>query len=146
MAEQILVLRVLLALLLYAFLGVGLYVLWRGLRQGEIEQPPAPPVARLRVETGPDTGKQTSVHAVTAIGRAADNNLVLQDLFASAYHVLIFWREQQWWLEDLESHNGTLLNGESLTQPTPLAYGDQIRIGENSVRFEAADVPHSLPR
>jgi len=109
MAEQILVLRVLLALLLYAFLGVGLYVLWRGLRQGEIEQPPAPPVARLRVETGPDTGKQTSVHAVTAIGRAADNNLVLQDLFASAYHVLIFWREQQWWLEDLESHNGTLL-------------------------------------
>lgn len=141
MAELLLALRALLALLLYAFLGVGFYVLWRGLRRGEASPISAPPAARLNVETGPDAGKQVTVHTVTAIGRADDNDLTLQDPFASAYHALIFWREQQWWLEDLESHNGTLLNSEWLTQPTPLVYGDQMRIGESIVRFEAGTPP-----
>jgi pSer/pThr/pTyr-binding forkhead associated (FHA) protein len=77
------------------------------------------------------------LRSVTAIGRADDNTLVLQDPFASAHHALILWREGRWYLEDLDSHNGTYLNGKRLADPQPLASGDRIGIGQTMVRFES---------
>ncbi len=135
MPELLLGLRLLIALVLYAFLGLVLYVLWRDLqRQGEDELT-EPPSAVLEGERG--YAGRLALRTVTALGRAADNHLILEDPFASAYHALLFWREGTWWLEDLGSHNGTLLNGEPLNNgPSRLVQGDQIRIGETVLRFE----------
>lgn len=138
MAELLLALRLLLSLLLYAFLGVVLYTLWRELRQGVAVQPPRPTAAILTVEQGAEPGRQFPLRPVTALGRAEDNDLPLADPFASAHHALIFWREGQWWLEDLGSHNGTLFNGERLDKPVALATGDRLRIGETELRFALA--------
>lgn len=136
MAELLLALRLLLSLLMYAFLGVVLYTLWRELRQGVAVQPSRPAVASLTVERGAQPGQRFPLRPVTALGRAEDNDLPLADPFASAHHALIFWRESQWWLEDLGSHNGTLFNGERLDKPVVLTTGDRLRIGETELRFE----------
>ena len=133
MAELILALRLLLAVILYAFLGLTLYVLWRSLREG----------ARPAVENGPAPavlsgvgGSEVALELVTAIGRAEDNTLSLDDPYASAHHALILWRAGRWWLEDLESHNGTLLNDERVDAPTPLASGDEVLVGKTRMTFE----------
>ena len=72
---------------------------------------------------------------ITALGRAGDNTLVLDDPFVSAHHALVLWRDERWWLEDLESHNGTFLNGERVSSARPLTSGDRIRLGETQLRF-----------
>ncbi len=136
MAELLLALRLLLALILYTFLGLAFWMLRRSLQQGEVEKYPSPTPAQLIWESEEETEERCPAQAVMAIGRAADNTLALQDPFASTHHALILWREGQWWLEDLHSHNGTYLNEKQLTAPQPLASGDQIRIGQTTLRFE----------
>ncbi len=136
MAEILLILRFFLALLLYAFLGVILYTLWKELQKGILTTDLQFSAATLHVEAGIDTGQLLQLHPVTAVGRAEGNDLILHDPFASAHHTLLLWREGQWWLEDLESHNGTYLNEERLHRPRALASGDRIRIGESILRFQ----------
>jgi hypothetical protein len=72
----------------------------------------------------------------TTIGRAATNTIQLPDSFASTHHALLALRSGQWWLEDRESRNGTLLNGQSLTGPTVISTGDVIGIGRIQLKVE----------
>lgn len=135
-AELLLVLRFGLALLLYLFLGVAFYILWQGLRQHEKTPVIARTPAHVVIEEGEEPGKRLSLRPVTAIGRSHTNILIIADAFASNHHALILWRDELWWLEDLESHNGTFLNEQRVTQPVPLTSGDRIRIGATVLRFE----------
>jgi hypothetical protein len=148
LAGPLLILRLVLALLLYLFLGVAFYILWRGLSQSEEKPAVTCAPATLIIEEGSDKGKQFALRPVTTVGRASDNPLVIHDPYASASHAMILWREDRWWLEDLESHNGTFLNGEQVSQPLTLTTGDCIRIGETILRFEMASrgvQPPDLP-
>ena len=138
MAEWLLVLRGLLVFWLYAFLALVIYILWRGLTQAPTQAPAPPRPAWIVVEAGEEAGQKRSLEPITAMGRAPDNTLVMHDAFASAHHLLLIWREGQWWIEDLDSHNGTYLNGERLRRPMPLAAGDEIRVGETKLRFECS--------
>lgn len=77
----------------------------------------------------------------TRLGRGMKNDVVLPDPYASNRHAVIHLRNGQYWLEDLDSRNGTFLNGVRLTRPAVLAHGDQIRIGDiifSFVRWENA--------
>jgi len=136
MGELLLTLRLALAALLYLFLAVALYVLWRGLRQNEKSPGVNQTAAQVIIEQGDEQGKCVVLRPVTAIGRSAANVLPINDPFASTSHAMILWREDLWWIEDLESHNGTFLNDERVTQPVPLTSGDHVRIGETILRFE----------
>jgi hypothetical protein len=73
---------------------------------------------------------------VTTIGRAPTNAIQLPDSFASTHHALLALRSGQWWLEDRESRNGTLLNGQILTGPTVVSAGDVIGIGRIELKVE----------
>lgn len=138
-AELLLALRLGLALLLYLFLGVAFYILWQGLRQHEKAPVIAHTPAYVIIEAGDNHGKRLPVRPVTAIGRSHTNILVIADAFASNHHALILWRDELWWLEDLESHNGTFLNEQRITHPMPLTSGDRIRIGATVLRFEVEE-------
>jgi len=71
------------------------------------------------------------------IGRAPENELSLaDDEFASVHHARIEPRRDGVWVEDLESTNGTFVNGIKLTRPQKLTPGDVIRVGETDLRFE----------
>ena len=64
------------------------------------------------------------------IGRADDATLVLSDDYASTRHARIFPQDGQWLVEDLGSTNGTYLDRQKVTQPTPVPIGVPIRIGK----------------
>ena len=73
---------------------------------------------------------------ITSIGRAPSNTVVLEDDYVSSEHALIMLRGQQWWLEDLNSRNGTLLNGTALSEATVISPGDVITIGNTRLKIE----------
>lgn len=72
---------------------------------------------------------------VTTLGRAASCQVVIDHDFASRRHAQIVRRAEVYWLRDLESKNGTLLDNEPVTAETPLADGAEIRIGAVVLRF-----------
>lgn len=82
------------------------------------------------------TERELDSTAVT-LGRAPENDLVLDsDDFASVQHARIEPRRDGVWVEDLDSTNGTFVNGVKLTRPRKLASGDVIRVGETDLRYE----------
>ena len=64
------------------------------------------------------------------LGRANDATLVLNDDYASSRHARIFPQDGQWIVEDLGSTNGTYLDRQKVTRPTPVPLGVPIRIGK----------------
>jgi hypothetical protein len=132
--------RILLALLLYAFLGVVVAFLWQDLRQTAGLWRRHLPEGRLVVvatsKEGPEMGSVFPLLEVTSIGRTPTNTIVVPDHFVSANHALLTWREKRWWLQDQGSRNGTTLNGALITQPTVVSDGDMIGVGRLVVQLE----------
>ena len=84
----------------------------------------------------PGTERELDSTPVT-LGRSPENDLVLDtDEFASVQHARIEPRRDGVWLHDLDSTNGTFLNGTKLTRPRKLTPGDVIRVGETDLRYE----------
>ena len=75
------------------------------------------------------------------IGRSSTSDLPLPDRFLSRHHARIFRDGDRYLVEDLGSRNGTLLNGEAIAAPSPLAPGDVIRISGStlSVHLDGAE-------
>jgi pSer/pThr/pTyr-binding forkhead associated (FHA) protein len=57
------------------------------------------------------------------------------DRYTSRYHAWVTFEADQFWLEDLGSTNGTLLNGEPVEKREQLSTGDRIKIGETEMTF-----------
>jgi pSer/pThr/pTyr-binding forkhead associated (FHA) protein len=121
--------RLLLLALLYLFLfaavraGLGL------VRRGTPSSPDSP--LALVVVAGPPelTGVRIALDHTVRIGRSPELELVVADDFISTLHARIVPGPGGPVLEDLDSTNGTLLNGARITGTTPLATGDEIEIG-----------------
>jgi pSer/pThr/pTyr-binding forkhead associated (FHA) protein len=64
------------------------------------------------------------------MGRANDATIVLNDDYASSRHARIFPQDGQWIVEDLGSTNGTYLDRQKVTRPTPVPVGVPVRIGK----------------
>jgi hypothetical protein len=80
-------------------------------------------------------GSLLELEPVTVIGRHPRATVRLDDSFVSNQHAQVSWNEGRWWLTDLDSTNGTLLNGRPVTSPTGLRYGDVIAIGDVQLQF-----------
>jgi len=64
------------------------------------------------------------------IGRADDSTITLIDDYVSTRHARLVLQEGGWLIEDLGSTNGTYLDRQRVTTPTPVALGVPIRIGK----------------
>jgi pSer/pThr/pTyr-binding forkhead associated (FHA) protein len=73
--------------------------------------------------------------AVTRMGRALENEIVILDKRSSREHAVVRRDGRKSILEDLGSTNGTYLNGERLQHPVPLRDGDQVRVGDVAFVF-----------
>ncbi|MEZ4667492.1 MAG: FHA domain-containing protein [Anaerolineae bacterium] len=82
------------------------------------------------------TGETFPLLPLTSLGRAPTNTITINDTFASSNHAQVTLRNGQWWLEDRNSRNGTLLNERIVTQPTVITQGDVIGIGEIRLKLE----------
>src|SRR5581483_5862151 len=88
---------------------------------------------------------RTPIAPSVTLGRAEGNDIRLEgDRLVSRTHARIEGRDGGVWLEDLQSANGTFLNGEQVKQPVLLADGDEIRIGSSVFRFETP-IPAAMP-
>ena len=98
------------------------------------------PLATLRVlePTGGDRSIVLEGGGLT-IGRAPDNGLVLGDDRASRHHAHLHLSQGTLVLVDLESRNGTFVNGQRVTE-VALGVGDQIMIGDTRLLVEALAV------
>lgn len=63
------------------------------------------------------------------IGRASSNDLVVEDTSLSRNHARLIWRDGTAFIEDLGSRNGTLVNGDQITQATPVTERDGLMFG-----------------
>jgi len=63
------------------------------------------------------------------VGRAAGCQITLDDTYASQLHARLFMRDEQLYVEDLGSTNGTYLNRRKVAAPMVVSHGDQIQIG-----------------
>ena len=98
------------------------------------------PLASLLIRGGALKGKRLPVRApVVNIGRADYNDIVLPEPSVSTAHAKLQRREGVWVISDLESTNGTTVDGEPVKGEFPLSPGATIRFGEVAVLFEPMD-------
>ncbi|MFO0918331.1 MAG: FHA domain-containing protein [Planctomycetaceae bacterium] len=96
-----------------------------------------PDVAYLLVQSGPMSGEKFRISAgqITTIGRSPTNRIVVQDEISSRNHCEVFRLGDSWILRDLESRNGTRVNGAYVTQDCELESGQTIQIGTTVMLF-----------
>jgi len=127
----ILVLRIVSALVLYAFLAYAFWILWRDLRrQSELlTAPQCTPLTLILQSNGEPVSFHFTSSEVT-IGRDPACDCRLDDHTVSAQHARLTYHLNQWWVQDLNSRNGTFLNQELVSEPLVIVSGDQIRCGQ----------------
>jgi hypothetical protein len=140
-------------LLQFAFLGVlYLFLLWvarsalrdlgRPAAEGAAEagehNAARPYSGCLIVEGGGGLagGAEYGVGPGLVIGRADNSEIKIEDSFASGRHARLYDREGVVYIEDLNSTNGTYVNGRRLGAQQVLRPRDRIRIGDTEFRFE----------
>lgn len=101
----------------------------------EIETSKGSAPTTLVVTAGPLTGSVLQLLGPIMIGRSPDSTLVLEDGYASAQHARIFFDADTWWVEDLNSTNGTIVGGSRISVPTPLTPGLAVQIGTTSLEL-----------
>ena len=136
------ILRVLAGLALLGFLFALYRIIWRDLKQtGQLIHSTRTTYGHLITMTQFDgtyaqIGDKHALLPITTLGRSATNSVIVDDDFASSEHARVVLKEGQWWLEDRNSRNGTLLNEEPILGHTILTDGDIIGIGSYSYKFE----------
>jgi len=83
-------------------------------------------------------GERFDLFGGVSLGRSADADIRLDDRYASGIHARVYNRGGAYYLEDMNSTNGTLLNSHELHGEAELADGDLIRIGDSEFRLELA--------
>jgi hypothetical protein len=133
----LLALRIVLAISLYAFLGWALYTLWHEIRLQSRQVTPSPPPTLLL-----SSHKEDSLHhqrfniPEIIIGREPSCDFILDDSTVSAKHARFLFRQNQWWIEDMHSTNGTLLNGQPVEISMVVTSGDRIACGQEQLMIE----------
>jgi hypothetical protein len=100
--------------------------------------PPRPaPVAptmgestRLVITSGPKEGLEIELpREQLTIGRSGESGLVIRDDYTSTHHARLMLWNNGWVVQDLDSTNGTYLDGKRVTVPTPIPNNTPIKIG-----------------
>lgn len=99
----------------------------------------APPLAgtgtprRLVITSGPREGIEIDLPTEQlTIGRSSESGLVIRDDYTSTHHARLMLWNDQWVIQDLDSTNGTFLDGSRVTLPTPVPQGSSVKIGTTS--------------
>jgi hypothetical protein len=114
-----------------ALLYLFLFVVARGIvvhLGRESSRSEAPTVAVTESPT--QAGLTFRVTGPLILGRSPEADVVLQDPYASDFHVRLAFQGGEVRLHDLGSTNGTLVNGERVAAPLSLRRGDRVQIGQ----------------
>jgi len=141
----VLIARIGLVLLVYLFLYLVVRALRRDLRGATVAPPKAPAgqaiagTPRLVVlaegHTTYQVGQQFPLRNPTLLGRDPACDIPIEDEFVSAQHLKIVLGANGWQAQDLNSRNGTRLNGLALRGSMPFNSGDVLDMGRVRLRF-----------
>jgi hypothetical protein len=146
-ATTVLVLRLALAVALYAFLGWALWTLLQELKQqgDRLSTQKMPGITLwIQMEQGNESLRHFS-QPLVIIGRDPNCDLALMDEALSAHHARLTYHHGQWWLEDLNSTNGTFLNREILTVAAVVIAGDSFKCGNTVFNIQPEELSQLSP-
>jgi pSer/pThr/pTyr-binding forkhead associated (FHA) protein len=126
-----LALRVIMAVCLYAFIGLVIYITWKDLRQQSTlaSRKNIPSLFLINEEAGKELTFSIQ-KSEGSIGRDQSCDIHFEENTLSARHARVSYHHNQWWAEDLNSTNGTWLNDHPLLQPSVIDTGDRLTCGK----------------
>ena len=85
---------------------------------------------RLVITSGTKAGAEFPLgRDEITIGRSSDSAIIIRDDYTSTHHARIMLWNGRWMIQDLDSTNGTFLNGSRVTVPVPIPLGATVKVG-----------------
>jgi pSer/pThr/pTyr-binding forkhead associated (FHA) protein len=140
-ASIVLVLRLMTALALFAFLGWAFYFLYREVQRQSfrLANRRIPGISLMVRQGSGQINLRHFAQPEIILGRDPASDITLVDDTASARHAQLTYHHAQWWLEDLSSTNGTLLNKHLVATPTVITSGDEIQCGSVHISISLSE-------
>ncbi|BBM83702.1 FHA domain-containing protein [Candidatus Uabimicrobium amorphum] len=98
-------------------------------------------MAKLDIISGNNQNTSYKVQQKTTIGRLANNTIAIDDTKSSRQNSLVFIKDGLYYIRDLKSRNGTIVNGEKIENIQQLFAGDRIKVGNTIFIFSEEDDP-----
>jgi pSer/pThr/pTyr-binding forkhead associated (FHA) protein len=93
---------------------------------------------KLVVTEGDKAGTEIALSGrQLTIGRAGDSDLIVDDEYASTHHAKLVFINGDWLIQDLDSTNGTFLDGKKVGTPVAVAMNTQVRVGQTTFELRA---------
>jgi pSer/pThr/pTyr-binding forkhead associated (FHA) protein len=151
MTDQLLTaLKILLLALIYLFFARVLWAVWsevrtpvavaQGTGKGRAKKKSTPKGASVFVVIEPKQhrGRTYTLSNALAIGRLDDNDIIVEDdTFISSHHARLEIRPEGVWVVDLQSTNGSFVNGQRLTGERSVRKGDRIQVGSTVLEMRS---------
>ncbi|MCY7324952.1 MAG: FHA domain-containing protein [Microbacteriaceae bacterium] len=88
---------------------------------------------RLVITSGPRSGVEMPLsNQPLTVGRSSESGLVIRDDYTSTHHARLMLLNDSWVIQDLDSTNGTFLDGSRVVVPTQIPLNTAVRIGTTS--------------
>jgi hypothetical protein len=120
-------------IVIYLIIFYSLRIMYKDMKSGErkkrISRAFGLEVINCGENTDVERGAIIPINREITMGRKSDNQLILNDMYVSGYHVKIYLRNTDYFIEDLGSTNGTFLNDKKLENKEYLNPGDEIQVG-----------------
>jgi pSer/pThr/pTyr-binding forkhead associated (FHA) protein len=125
-----LILRIILIILAYGFVGGIGYLIYQDLSNivQNKESITIPPMT-VEFELDQESIQKTFSQREIILGRDPSCDLPLDNSTISLRHCRLAFHDKQWWVEDLDSTNGSYLNNVAIETPTVITAGDQLKLG-----------------
>lgn len=125
------IIRILLALSLLTFIAILFITIWRQLKaQIKLIAPELQSfISLIPIDEDP-AGPFEIKQAEVLIGRDPNCKVHIPSETVSAQHGRLYFSDQHWWINDLNSTNGTFLNDESIDRPCVLTENDTLAFGD----------------
>jgi len=132
------ILGVLVIVIIYVIIFMALRIMYKDVKSGDkkksLKKVYGLEVISVVEGSNLKNGNIVPINRVITLGRKEDNLVILNDPYASGYHAKIYPKNTEYFVEDLNSTNGTLLNDEYVEGRVPLEIGDEIQIGSTKFR------------
>lgn len=140
-AILVLILRILMVLVLYAFLVWVCVILWKSLKaSNQTSNQKKVPSIILTIQEPELAQEKLFNTSPLVLGRSPNCDLVMDNHTVSANHAILTFKQNNWWIEDHNSMNGTQVNQIALIEPIVLASDDVIQCGQINIKVRISNI------